>query len=207
MALSATRSLRSRREPRRPDPARPSARQAILAAAEALLLEGGVESVSIRRVSSRCGYTAPTIYHHFGDKTGLVAAVLERRFREALAVMRAIPRGDDPAAYLRAMARSFVRFALANPDHYRLLSMPRTVTESVPSAEAARGLVKQALDDLLGQGRLATPDPEEAFHVVWAMLHGLISLQLLHADQEFPDRLLELALEAVERGLLRRRAR
>src|SRR5574338_102872 len=98
MAEPTSRSLRSRREPRHPDPARPSAREAVLAAAEALLLEGGVEAVSIRRVTARCGYTAPTIYHHFGDKTGLVDAVLERRFARMLEVMHGIPRGDDAAA-------------------------------------------------------------------------------------------------------------
>lgn len=198
-------SPRSRHVSLRRSPARPSARQAVLAATEALLLEGGVEAVSIRRVSARCGYTAPTIYHHFGDKNGLVDAVLERRFGEALAVMRAIPRGDDPAAYLREMARSFLRFAIANGDHYRLLTMPRM--ESVPSAETARGMVKQALTDLLQQGTLATPHLEEAFQVLWAMLHGLISLHLLQGDHALPDELVELALETVERGLLRRRSR
>ena len=84
----------------------------MLAATEALLLEGGVDAVSIRRVSSRCGYSAPTIYHHFGDKNGLVAAVLERRFRRHLDMMRSIPRGDDAALYLRKMAVEFLRFAL-----------------------------------------------------------------------------------------------
>ncbi len=202
-------SPRRRRSPQRRSPTRPSARQAVLAATEALLLEGGVRAVSIRRVSSRCGYTAPTIYHHFGDKTGLVDAVLERRFAGALAVMRAIPRGDDPAAYLRKMARAFLRFALANADHYRLLTMPRHAlpSDSVPSAETARGLVKQALGDLLQQGTLATPDLEDAFHVLWAMLHGLISLHLLQPDHALPDNLVELALETVERGLLRRTSR
>ena len=42
-------------------------RRAILDAAQALLLEVGVERLSIRRVSERCGFKAPTIYHHFRD--------------------------------------------------------------------------------------------------------------------------------------------
>ena len=50
-------------EPRRRD----ASRRAILDATEALLLEGGSESVSIRRVSERCGFKAPTIDHHVRD--------------------------------------------------------------------------------------------------------------------------------------------
>jgi AcrR family transcriptional regulator len=208
MSVPASRNLRSRRAPApRVEATRPSARQAILAAAEALLLEGGVEAVSIRRVSARCGYTAPTLYHHFGDKTGLVDAVLERRFARMLEVMREIPRGDDAAAYLREMAQAFLRFALANPDYYRLLSLARPEEKGVPSAELARAMVKQALGDLLREGTLATPDLEGAFQVLWAMLHGLISLHLLRPDHELADNLVELALDTVERGLLRRKAR
>lgn len=178
-------------------------RSAILAAAEASLLADGIEGLSIRRVAERCGYTAPTIYHHFGDKTGLVDAVLERRFRQVLELMRSIERGPDTARYLREMGLAFVRFALANRDHYRLLSVPRSEDESVPSAEAARELVKGALEDLAREGTLATANIEEAFQTTWAMLHGVISLSLLRPRSEVPESLLQLAFEVVERGLLR----
>lgn len=204
MATAEPRRARSAPRPRRVP--RVSTPQAVLAATEALLLEGGIDAVSIRRVSSRCGYSAPTIYHHFGDKNGLVAAVLERRFRRNLEVMRGIPRGDDPALYLRRMAVSFLRFALANPDHYHLLTVARVdqTPGAVPSAEEGREMVKEALAELLRQGTLATPDLESAFLVLWSMLHGLISLHLLSGEKAIADDLVELTLDTVERGLLRR---
>ena len=59
---------------------RAQVRRSILDATEALLLEEGEERFSIRRLVERCGYTAPTIYHHFGDKTGLIDALLDERF-------------------------------------------------------------------------------------------------------------------------------
>ena len=197
---------RPRRAPRPRSVPRGSTPQVVLAATEALLLEGGVDAVSIRRVSSRCGYSAPTIYHHFGDKTGLVGAVLERRFRRHLEMMRAIPRGDDAALYLRQMAVEFLRFALANPEHYRLLTIARVdrTPGLVPSAEEGRAMVREALAELLREGTLATPDLENAFLVLWSMLHGLISLHLLSGDEAIADDLVELALDTVERGLLRR---
>jgi AcrR family transcriptional regulator len=185
----------------------PDSRTAILEAAEALLLDRGVEGVSIRRVSERCGYTAPTIYHHFGDKKGLIDAVLEARFALVLRLMEAIERGSDPAAYLTEMARAFVRFALDNPSFYRLLTVPRLEDEDVvPSAEAARELVKGALEDLAGEGTLATPDIDEAFQVVWCMLHGLISLHLIRPRHELSPHLIERTFEVMRAGLLRSHA-
>lgn len=184
------------------------ARRAILDAAESLLLRHGLEAVSIRRVAQRSGYTAPTLYHHFGDKNGLIDAALEERFREAHAVMAAIPRGADAARYLRDMARAFIRFALENPDHYRLLTTKRRHTAGVPSAEASRELVKDALAELLREGTLATPDLEVAFQILWAVLHGLISLHLVRPDDyELADDLVEVAFDVLEEGLLRRTAR
>ena len=72
-----------RREQQRSD-----ARRALLAAAESILVEDGYDQFSMRRLAERCGYTAPTIYHDFGDKLGLLDAVLETRFRELLQAIR-----------------------------------------------------------------------------------------------------------------------
>jgi AcrR family transcriptional regulator len=181
-----------------------SSRAAILAATEELLLAEGVEGMSIRKVTDRCGYTAPTIYHHFGDKAGLVSTIVEERFRRILELMSSIPRGHDAAGYLREMARAFVAFALANPDHYRLLSVPGLDPAAVPSAEAARSLVKRALEELARAGTLGTSDIEAAYQTTWAILHGLISLRLQRPDYPFSDQMIELAFDVIEGGLLRR---
>jgi AcrR family transcriptional regulator len=185
---------------------RPSAApREILEAAEAVLLEDGVGGVSIRKVSDRCGYSAPTIYHHFSDKQGLIDHLLEARFRRGYEVMAAIPPSDDPAAHLRAMAEAFVAFARRHPRHYQLLFQAglRDV-ESVPSATAARELVRRDLERLAATGRLASDDREAAFEVLWAVVHGVISLYLGTAGEELAPNLLELTLDVVVAGLLRR---
>ena len=182
-----------------------ASRAQILEAVQALILSEGVDGVTIRRVSEGCGYSAPTIYHHFGDKNGLIDAVLEERFQEAFAVMSAIPKGDDPQRYLREMARAFVAFALANPDHYQLLSTPRLArADDVPSAEATRELVKGALKELAESGRLATRSIETAYQVTWVALHGLISLSLIRPNYDFDEDLVETTLDVMEAGLMPR---
>ena len=104
---------------------RSEARRAILDATEALLADGGYPRFSMRKLADRCGYAAPTIYHHFGDKVGLLDSLLEARLGRLVAELREVPMSRDPARNLLALCSAFGRFGLRNPSHYRLFSEPR----------------------------------------------------------------------------------
>ncbi|MDQ3678807.1 MAG: TetR/AcrR family transcriptional regulator [Actinomycetota bacterium] len=56
-------------------------RQRVLAAAHRLLSAAGVEAVDIRNVARAAGVGVGTVYRRFGDKGGLVAALLDDRER------------------------------------------------------------------------------------------------------------------------------
>src|SRR5882672_5493140 len=92
---------------RRREPVSGSTRAAILAAAETILARGGEAALSIREVCARAGVTAPTIYHHFGDKDGLVAEVVDACFAE---FDRALTTGPMPADPVEALAWGFERY-------------------------------------------------------------------------------------------------
>lgn len=182
-------------------------RRSILTAAQELLLEVGRDGFSIRGVSQRCGFSAPTIYHHFRDKNGLVDALLEEVFAEMLARLQAAPRRADPVLYLRELSRAFVDFGLANPEHYALLSTPRLESEEPPpSAEAARNLVFSALEAAAARAGLRVPDLESAFQATWVVLHGLVSLHIVRPGYAWSKDLTELSLDLIERGLLGKEA-
>src|SRR5262249_48382172 len=57
-------------------------RDVILVAAAGLLAAGGEQGFSIRELCARAGVTAPTVYHHFGDKAALVTRVIDGCFEE-----------------------------------------------------------------------------------------------------------------------------
>ncbi len=190
---------------RRRQQQREDARRAILDATEALLVEEGYERFSMRRLAGRCGYTAPTIYHYFGDKRGLIDAVLEERFERVLSRIREIPHGGDPVQSLRRMLEVFTDFGIENPTHYRLLTAPRPEDSPNPeSAEALRAALEQRIGELQAAGRLETGDIEEAFQIIWVVIHGLVSLRINQPDYEWKERMVEHALDLLLRGLLRR---
>ena len=186
-----------RREQRR------QVRRAVLDATEALLLADGVERFSIRRLVERCGYSAPTIYHHFGGKNGLLDALLEERFQKLFRRLRRVPRGDDPVAYLREAARTFVRFGLRHPRHYQVLSLPQK-TESPPpqSIEESREMLERPWVELWEEGRLRAGEVESAGQALWALAHGLIVLLSSRPGHPWSKTVIDDSIDALLRGLV-----
>lgn len=84
---------------RRKSEADPLTRDGILDEAVRLLQDEGLDGVSLRRLATRLGVSAPSLYWHFPDKNALLAAVCERVFGQGL---DAVPAGTDWVAFLRA---------------------------------------------------------------------------------------------------------
>lgn len=189
---------------RRRSQQRGDARRAIFDATEALLVEEGFERFSMRRLAARCGYTAPTIYHHFGDKQRLLDAVVEARFQLVLERIRRVRRYPDPADTVRAILLELVGFGVENPSHYRLLVMARSPESSEPeSAQKAQDEMQGHLAKLAEQGRLAVEDAQQAASFLWIVLHGFVSLRLARPDADWSADMPQVCIESALRGLLR----
>jgi AcrR family transcriptional regulator len=188
---------------RRRSEQRAQVRRAILDATEALLLEEGEERFSIRRLVERCGYTAPTIYHHFGDKEGLIATLLDERFERLAQQLKRVPRSGDPVGYLRAMGRAFVRFGLRNPTHHRLLFAPRAQQHAPPrSALEVQEMLEQAWTELWEEGRLQSGDAAAAGQALFCLLYGLTDRRLARPEHDWSKTGIEDAIDALLRGLV-----
>ncbi|MCQ4206461.1 TetR/AcrR family transcriptional regulator [Streptomyces longispororuber] len=68
-------------------------RRAVLSAAEQLLTEGGGDHVSLDRVAALAGVGKGTVFRRFGNRAGLLQALLEERSRE---LRDAIENGPPP---------------------------------------------------------------------------------------------------------------
>jgi AcrR family transcriptional regulator len=87
-----------------------AARASIVAAAERLFAERGIETVSLRDVSAAAGQrNHSAAQYHFGDRRGLVAAVYENRMRHVdarrhayLAALGEAGRADDVRGLVEA---------------------------------------------------------------------------------------------------------
>jgi len=178
-------------------------RREILDATEELLVSAGYEAFSMRRLAKRCGYTAPTIYHHFGDKRGLIDALLEERFRLMVERIMRVPVADDPLATLRRQLLAFVNFGLENPTHYRLLVAQRPDDAPLTqAAEESRELIEMTLSQLARAGRLLVDDVDEAVQCIWVMLHGLVSMRISRPGYDWTETHVDVSIEILLRGLV-----
>jgi AcrR family transcriptional regulator len=182
---------------------RADARRAILEATEALLVEDGVEAFSMRRLAERCGYTPPTIYHHFVDKQHLIDELLDERCRALVKTLKRVRAGEDPVENVRAFGIAFARWGLRNPTHYALLAQPREPELPVPpAAEEARAIMEGPLEKIAAAGRLSAR-METVGQAIWSFLHGFVLLRSSRNDIEWMPDVLEVGLDALLQSFIR----
>lgn len=178
----------------------------VLRAAMDLLREtGSEESVSLRAVAGRVGVSVPSIYLHFADKQALLGAVCEEVFGALhIALKEASSDAADPFEALRRQGVAYVRFALANPEHYRIVMMgaPSDYQPVDEIASGAFGHLLASVTSCVGVGVLEG-DPVRLGMQLWATAHGLASL--LIAKPRFPwppvDELVDSTMCAAGIGL------
>lgn len=130
----------------------------IVAAAARLLEDGGPDAVSTRAVSAAAGIQAPTIYRLFGDKQGLLDAVVTHGFETYLAEKTVRQETDDPVADLRAGWDLHVGLALERPALYRLMYARPAGEGYSPAARAAFGMLAALVRRIADAGRLRVPE-------------------------------------------------
>lgn len=153
----------------------------ILAAASALFEQRGIDGLSMRQIAAEIGVSATAIYHHFDDKNAMMAAVCAAGFEEFGARLAATASEPTPLDALRAAGREYVDFALTHPMHYDVMMVRPHEWALGPHADADpesfAGLLAM-VSAAQAAGQLSPGDPREAAHMLWAALHGVVSLAL-----------------------------
>jgi AcrR family transcriptional regulator len=177
-------------------------RSEIVAAAERLLRTQPVEALSLRAVAREVGVSAPALYLHFADRRELVWAVLVHQFDAlAAATTGAASRAAEPRDGLREWCLAYCRFGLRDPGHYRAIFESWTAehTEAPLTELPGHGLRRSLLDAVTACGTPAD-EIEEVGTLVWAGLHGLVSLRI--NKPSFPWRPIEQLVDAHLRRML-----
>ena len=182
---------------------RSETRRAILDAVEALLIETGSDQFSIRSLGARCGYSAPTVYHYFGDKDGLIRALLEERMTGLADELDRVESHEDRLAELHAIVTAYVAFSVENPSFSRLMwSMSSKGESRLPRAmERVRERFERPIAALVEEGRVGDLDAETIGQMLWAVMRGLTSLQVIEPDYEWVAGLTERTLRTFFAGM------
>ena len=156
---------------------RDARRRLIIATARTLAEAEGWDAVTTRRLSTEIEYSQPVLYKHFAGMEQLVDAVAIDGFGELAEVMRdARLHAGPPNDALARVAHAYIGFARANPAVYdamfaRATTLRFAAPDTAPQLTAAFAELRQAVD-LAGDAQ----DADAPTEVLWAALHGLVTL-------------------------------
>jgi len=173
-------------------------RSRIIETTAGLLAQSADVDVSTRAICDAAGVTAPTLYHHFGDKDGLLAAVVDfgwAAFLETKLAVAAVVH-DHVADDIRAGWDNHLEFARENPSFYKLMWSPAVAASSSAVREAYQMLYDR-LELGAGRGQLRL-SAEAASRIVLSATTGaalsLISQPDLYGDGTFATQLREAVI-------------
>lgn len=162
-------------------------------AARELFVAEGYESVSMRKIAAKIGYSATTIYLYFKDKNDLLNQICEQTFVRLAQNINAIYHlSDNPLEKLRSGMREYIYFGLKNPSQYTLFfitPLPRDYEPNeVNTGEAAFDTLRQVIAECISDNLLKHNNIELISQTIWAGLHGLTSLLIQHCGFDFVER-------------------
>jgi len=191
-------------------------RTELLDAASEMLAGGGPEALSVRKLANAVGTSTMTIYTAFEGKDGVIAALYEEAFARMADFQEAVPEGNSPLEWLGGLGAAYRAFALKNPSYYALImseTLPISQFQKEHSEPLARGIARQrsyrslfdAVSACQDQGLMSSDHaPEEVTAVLWATVHGHVSLELagFHESKATADSRFLLLTQSVLTGLL-----
>jgi AcrR family transcriptional regulator len=193
-------------------------RTLIIDAARELFVSRGVEAVTMREIAKRIGYSATSIYLHFADKEAVLRAICDTDFLALASSLKDIMLIPDPVERMMAIGQGYAQFALAHPNHYRLMFMaarlpcdPAESSIQQHSAEQdAYFQLKTVVLDVYTAGRFRAElqDVDLIAQTIWAGMHGVCSLEITMACDKWVSwagisARLQLMQATMMRGLLR----
>jgi len=171
----------------------------ILDAALRGFAEKGLAGTTVEEVRRRSGASVGSIYHHFGDKEGLAAALYVECLRDYLGgLQELLAEGGDPEPAVKALVRYHLRWVEADRDRARYLlsgAPPRAADGIAAVNRVALRATASWLDEHAAAGRIRPVSfdlffsilvgPSQEFSRYW--LRGRMRTSIRTAERELGE--------------------
>ncbi len=145
--------------------------------AERIVLEKGGGALSARGLAKELEISVGSLYNAFGDLDGVVRSVNERcasRLADALRTALANTQGS-PRARVTAIGEAYFDFAASEPRRwYMLFERDGDLALDTRTAEVQENLLAMLIR--AGDGDPENDQHRQFFLLLWASVHGLVSL-------------------------------
>ena len=159
----------------------------ILETAAELVARSADADISTRAVCEAAGVTPPTLYHHFGDKEGLLAAVIDHGLAAFLESKRAaaVVVHDHVADDIRVGWDNHLEFARENPNFYKLMWAPGASAANSSAVGEAFRILNDRLELGAGKGQLRV-SVETGTRIILSAVTGA-ALAAIYQPELFSD--------------------
>ena len=157
-------------------------RQTIIATAKSLIIEAGLNALTLEAVAERADIAVQTIYNRVGGRPALLIAVAEQALEEHNRYMQDALAAEAPVREkMRLIANSYTRFAFERPNEFHLLLAPEGEPEALlriselireQNAKTA-AVIRAGITDGTIRPEL---DADQVALAAWAMMNGILSL-------------------------------
>ena len=161
--------------------------------------EYGYAETSMDKLTAEAGLTRGALYHHFGDKKGLFAAVVDQIDSEmASSAQQHLERPDDLWEGLMLEGRTYIEHVL-NAEFQRIVLRdgPAVLGDPAhwPSQNKCLQSTRECVEQLLAEGRLK---PVDALAAAVLLNGAAMNAALWVASSDDPAQVLSEALQAFE---------
>ncbi|RYC43253.1 TetR/AcrR family transcriptional regulator [Pectobacterium zantedeschiae] len=148
-------------------------RATLLATARKVFSERGYADTSMDDLTAQASLTRGALYHHFGDKKGLLAAVVAQIDAEMDERLQAISdTAEDAWEGFRRRCRAYLEMAL-EPEIQRIVLRDARAALGGASPDSQRHCVEsmqRLIDNLIRQGVVAEADPQALASLIYGSL-------------------------------------
>lgn len=189
---------------------RPTARDRILRAAEALFAERGFDATSIGEIALRAHVNRALLYYYFEHKEDLYHALLREGVEKLhAAVSRAVSVTTSVREALRGFLQEYLHIAQTHPGLVRIVY--REIVGARREDEQSQNLVRQFMQTILlleqvlrrgvQSGEIQPHDTTRSVYMLLGMVNVFITLSYLEQSSYSADEVVEHVLRVFFEGL------
>jgi len=181
-------------------------RQALIDAGRQLLIEKGINGLSLRETAKAAGVSHTAPYRHFKDKDMLLAAIAESGFESLAEALQTVAEShsDDPEKQLAEAAIAYVKLAITHIEMHQLMfgsvldddSMSKSMLET---KQMAFNTLFKIIENGQKQKIYKKSETLELSVAAWSIVHGYAMLVSTGQLKETATSLMQI--EKLARGV------